>query len=252
MSYKKGGAIVPKSLFFSIASYLTFYPIWAIAFVIDWLIYHISIKNRWRLIEHFMKGGKAIIVSNHTTVFDPVKISACVLPFSIYHTLLANTVSTPILGTFIQLLGGIPMPSFTKLHKNEKENKKEDMYNSFILAFKNALSKRPAVHIYPEGECSLQSGIVQKFHNGAFIASIKLSLPVFPIATVFTKRAYFGIELSRPKVTMYVLPPIYPTNFTSEKEFAAYTQRVLQEEIVKRGGVNDFNKGRMKRIKGVN
>lgn len=241
MAYKKGRCPIPKSRFFSIAAYMTFYPVWAIAFLVDWFMYRVTIKNRFRLLDHFWLHKKAIIVSNHTTVFDPVKMCACVAPYSIYHTLLQATVATPILGTFIQLLGGFPMPSMSKGQEH------------FVKDFRAALSKRPAIHVYPEGECFLQSGEVGKFHHGAFIASMELKVPIFPIATVFSERKKFlGYKSSFPKATLYILPPIFPDKFETAKDFADFTRDTIQAEITKHNGTNKYAKGPMARIKGVN
>lgn len=241
MAYRRGGAIIPRSRFFTVASYMVFYPVWLVAFIVDFLLYRVSVKNRAILLRHFLHKKKAIIVSNHTTVFDPVKICAAVMPFSIYHTLLEETVLTPVLGTFIQLLGGIPMPSI----RRGKDH--------FIADFSYALKKRPAIHVYPEGECTLLSGVVKKFHDGAFIAAMELGVPVIPIATVFTPPAtILMLKNARPRATLYVLPPIDPAGFRSAKELSCYTRSLIQNEIIKHHGTNDYCKGAMKRIKGVN
>lgn len=147
----------------------------------------------------------------------------------------------PFLGTFIRLLGGMPMPS----PRGGKER--------FVEGMREALSSRRAAHVYPEGECFLQSAVVGRFHSGAFVAAMALGVPVFPVATVFTEpMKIFGWKSVRPRATLYVLPPIYPGEFESAKEFAEFTREKIQGEINARGGTNAYCKGRMARIKGVN
>ncbi|MGP1587638.1 MAG: lysophospholipid acyltransferase family protein [Treponemataceae bacterium] len=242
MAYKRGDPLISRRKLFLLACHLTFYALFPIAFLIDTTLYRISVKGRWRFKDYLRQTkSKAIIVSNHTTPMDPVKMCWAVFPFSIYHTLLEATVCTPFLGTLIRLLGGMPMPS--GLRGKDR----------FIEGIKSALKHRPAVHIYPEGECFIQNQKVTKFHQGAFLASMELNIPVFPFATVFTEpKKILGWKSCRPKATIYVLDPIFPDKFESAKEFAEFTRKKIQSEIEKRNGTNAYSKGHMERIKGIN
>ena len=184
---------------------------------------------------------KAIIVSNHTTLLDPILMCSTIYPASMYHTLLEETMCTPMLGTLIQLFGGMAVPS----GRNGKER--------FLEGIRQALARRPFIHIYPEGECYIQNQEVNKFHQGAFLASIELNIPIVPVATVFTEpKTILGWKSVRPRATVYVLDPIYPDKFTSAREFAEFTRQTIQSEINRRGGTNAYNKGHMERIEGIN
>ena len=243
MAYKKGDSLIKKNPLFVLACHMTFYFVIPIAWVLFFCLYRASIKGRSK-IKTFLtskKNARAIIVSNHTTFFDPILTSAAILPYCMYHTLLEATVCTPVLGTFIQLLGGMPVPR----GKNSTER--------FTQGIKLALTKRPFVHVYPEGECFVHNQNVQKFHRGAFLVSKELDIPVIPTATVFKEPiSILGWKSRRPRAEFHILSPIYPSEFENEKDFATFVQNKIQEEINKNGGINTYFKGKMERIGGIN
>ena len=243
MAYKKGDSLIRKNPLFRIASHLTFYSVLPIAWLIFFGLYRGKVRGRWR-IKDFLKenkNGKAIMVSNHTTFFDPILTSLSIVPYCMYHTLLEATVCTPFLGTFIQLLGGMPVPR----GRNASER--------FTEGIKLALTKRPLVHVYPEGECFVHDQNVEKFHRGAFVVAKELNLPVFPAATVFKEPiSILGWKSRRPRAEFHILEPIYPNQFENPKEFAEFTQKTVQAEIGRCNGTNRFFKGRMERIGGIN
>lgn len=241
MAYRRGGPLIPKSNLFTVAAKITFWCIFPIAYVVDWIFYRVRIKGRWKFQDYVAKSkSKAIIVSNHTTTLDPVKMSAIATPFTIRHTSLEATMCVPFLGTLIQLLFGMPIPSA----RYGKEH--------FIEGIKSGLKGCKAVHIYPEGMCYIQNGEVAKFHTGAFIASKELNIPIFPVATVFTEpKKILGWKSVRPRATLYVLDPIYPDKFDDVKEYAEYTHDLIQNEIYARGGTNAYSKGEIPRMKSI-
>ena len=240
MAYRRGGPLIVNSKCFSLACHMTFYAIWPIARFVNFIMYRFTVKNRWRIKDLRKKYKDFILISNHCTIFDPILMCATVMPHSIYHTTLEANMCVPFLGTLIQLLGGIPMPSGRRGRA------------AFVENMKFVLSKRHCVHIYPEGELYIQNQELYKFHNGAFIASMELNIPIVPIATVLTEpKTILGWKSVRPRATEYVLPPIFPENFSSPKEYAEYARQQIQNEIILRGGTNAYCKGHMGRIKGA-
>ena len=243
MAYKKGDSLIRKNPFFRLASHLTFYSVLPIAWLIFFGLYRGKVRGRWR-IKDFLKenkNGKAIMVSNHTTFFDPILTSLSIVPYCMYHTLLEATVCTPFLGTFIQLLGGMPVPR----GRNASER--------FTEGIKLALTKRPLVHVYPEGECFVHNQNVEKFHRGAFVVAKELPDKVH-LFVIQEKEpiSIFGWKSRRPKAEFHILPPIYPSQFENPKDFAEFVQKTVQAEIDRCNGTNRFYKGRMERIGGIN
>lgn len=251
MPYKNGRPLVDDSIFFRIASFITFQFVWVLARPVLFLMY----KTRFKGIRKIRKCKTGVMVSNHTTFFDPVTISCLVRPRRMFHTLLEETVEAPFLGTLTRLLGGIPVPTRGKKPMEE-----------LISACRTGLKRRKFVHFYPEGECFLYNQNVQPFQSGAFYIAARLNAPVIPVAVVMKPgvfRPYSFLGRSRPREEVYVLDAVSPAEFgciDSEgnvnikkvKELTVYVRDKIQEEIILRNGTGIFYRGKMERIKGVN
>ena len=244
MPYKPGRPIVDTSIFFRAASCLTYYPVVALAYAFYRWYYHSRIIGRSKLIP--LK--KAILVSNHTTVLDPVLMSAAVFFRRTYHTLLESTVKSPFLGTFTRLLGGIPVP------------RGSDGPERLVQGCHEAFKYYRYIHFYPEGECFLYNNRVRRFRQGAFLAAAMLNVPVVPLATVFYEGA---CGTSRPRIKLVVLDPLYPGDFIARNDageiipatvsaFSNAVRKRIQQEIDRRGGTGKYFKGQMARIGGLN
>jgi 1-acyl-sn-glycerol-3-phosphate acyltransferase len=250
MPYKHGRPVIDLSLPFRLASSWGFYLTIPIAFLINFLMFFTRYKNRYRIYSI----RRAITVSNHTTFFDPVKISALVLPELIFQTLLEITVEFPVLGTYTRILGGVPVPRGIT------------GYRKILDICTRAFKYRRFLHFYPEGECYLYNQEIREFKTGAFIISAELDIPVLPLVTVFSDGpfkpwSFWGRSL--PFETLVVLEPMYPSTYIkrnengeitadSIREFAEVVRQKMQAEIDRRGGSSAFFRGRLERIKGLN
>ena len=250
MPYKHGRPVIDLSLPFRLASAWTFYMTFPIAMLINYMQHSTRYKHRWRL-----EGiKKAITVSNHTTFFDPVKITGLVLPRLIFQTLLEGTVEFPVLGTFTRLLGGVPIPMG------------RSGYGKITEICRDSFKYRRYLHFYPEGECFLYNQKIREFQSGAFRLAAELDIPVIPLVTVFSDGvfkpwSFWGRSL--PRETMVVLEPEYPAQYVkhdekgeitaaSIKEFAEAVRQKMQAEIDRRQGSSAFFRVQMERIKGLN
>jgi 1-acyl-sn-glycerol-3-phosphate acyltransferase len=224
--------------------------VWPVAMLVNYMQHFTRYKNRFRL-----KGlRKVITVSNHTTFFDPVKITGLVLPRLLYQTLLEATVEFPYLGTFTRLLGGVPVP----LGKSG--------FRKILEICDKAFKHRRYLHFYPEGECFLYSQTIHEFKLGAFRLAAELNIPILPLVTVFSEgpfRPWSFWGRSLPVETLVVMEPVDPSLYVrrdesgeivsdSVREFAEAVRKKMQAEIDRRGGSNAFFRGRMERIKGLN
>jgi len=250
MPYKRGRPLINTSLPFRIATAMTFYTIWPIAQIINLVMFSTSYKDRRKL-----RGfRRAILVSNHTTFLDPVKISGAMLPRRTWQTLLEKTVETPSLGTFTRLLGGVPLPPGMSGIKR------------ILKASPDLFRFRRFLHFYPEGECYLYNQEIREFKSGAFFVAAELNIPVIPLVTVFSgglfkPRSFLGRCL--PRETLVVMDAVYPSSYIrrnqkgeldidSVREFAAAVRLLMQNEISGRSGCSAFYRGRLERIKGIN
>ena len=250
MPYKHGRPVIDLSIFFRYASFIGFYLALPFAFLFNYLQYFTRYKYRFRLYD----VKKAVTVSNHTTFFDPVKIVVLVLPRFIFQTLLEATIEFPFLGTFIRILGGVPITRGKSSHKK------------FMEICERAFKYRRYLHFYSEGECFLYNQKINEFKTGAFRIAAELDVPVVPLVTVFSEgpfRPWSFWGRSKPFETLVVLKPVYPSRYVkrdekgdisldSIREFAEAVRRIMQAEIDKRGGTSVFYRGQMKRIKGLN
>ncbi|MDR0599001.1 MAG: 1-acyl-sn-glycerol-3-phosphate acyltransferase [Treponema sp.] len=257
MAYKRGDSLINFSFFFQAATFAVFYVTWHVAILICLIAGAARYEGRRKLWKF---KGNAILVSNHTTLFDPVFISGAAMPRTIWHTLLESTVTTPVLGTFTRLLGGVPLPPGMR------------GIERIVEIAPRAFRYKRFIHFYPEGECYLYNQEIQPFKAGAFYAAARLDLPVFPLVTVFSEgRREPKTPFARkyPKETLVVLDPLYPARFIrraengeidmdSVREFAEAARTLMRDEIDRRRGQNPrwgtqaYYKGKMGRIRGIN
>jgi 1-acyl-sn-glycerol-3-phosphate acyltransferase len=250
MPYKHGRPVIDLSFWFRTASAWTYALIIPIAFLINFLQHFTTFKHRWRI----TKVRRAVTVSNHTTFFDPVTVSALTIPHLMFQTLLEATVEFPFLGTFTRLLGGVPIP------------RGKTSYRKIAEIGEKAFKYRRFLHFYPEGECFLYNQHIRKFHTGAFRIAAELDVPVLPLVTVFSNGlfkpwSFWGRSL--PLEKLIVLEPVYPSQYVqrdgngeitmeSVREFAEAVRQKMQAEIDSRKGSAAFFRGQMERIKGLN
>ena len=243
MGYKKGDNVVSTNKFFRIASFLTYHFVVIIpASVVAFVLYRYRVHGRYNL----RKVNKAITVSNHTLFFDPVIIANSNFPYRHpYQTLLESTVCAPFVGTLTRLLGGIPLPHH------------DIYYKRLIQGCESVFKRNNYIHFYPEGECYLFNGKPKRFHDGAFYVSSKLNVPVIPMAMVFKKRG------TRAQASLYIMPPVYPETYNvfdkdgklnkdNLKKFTTDVRQIIVDKIKEKGGSDNFNKGQLMRINGIN
>lgn len=152
MAYRPGGPIVGFT-----PSFLPFQAVYQIILVpvrmVNWLFYRIRISGR----ENLRGLGRAILVSNHTLIMDPAVIAHAIRPRRTWFTMLEETALIPFLGTFVRLLGALPIPEGA------------GSLLSLQSASARALSLLGLMHFFPEGECYRWSQEIQPFRPGAFL-----------------------------------------------------------------------------------
>lgn len=191
----------------------------------------------------------AILVSNHCMPLDPLFHGIAVFPQRNYFTLLEETVESPVLGTLVRLLGGIPLP---------RDSRRLAEIEAAVV---HALKTRGFIHFYPEGECFLGNQNIFPFKAGAFYFAIRLQVPVVPLVTILKRVQKRGRnQLTDIQVSVHQLAPLYPpkasrtarANLTAARHFAQQVHDVMQAEIDRCGGDRSLYRGPMPRIRGVN
>ena len=246
MAYKRGNRISAYGSSFIPAKLMFHFTLLAVLLV-NRLIFRLRIEERERL----QRVTSGLLVSNHTLVLDPGIIAHVLQPRRTYFTMLEETACIPLLGTFVRLLGAIPIPASS------------GAVRILETALRTDLQDLPFVHVFPEGECYLWNQEIEEFRLGAFYLACRLRLPVVPITTVLNRRRWLGRESFHfagrtlripPRVTVVVGEPVYPdgTEDRSPKREAMEMSRkirsVMQQTIDRRGGSKSMSRGRMPRL----
>lgn len=280
MRYRKGDPLVRISPLRRLIGDMLVVLICAIGWPLSRALYRIEIERGGARNSGAMlpRGGctewsrdcalprRAILVSNHCMPLDPLFHSMAILPRRTFYTLLEETCEAPLLGSFVRILGGIPLP--------RSGSRLEDIEGAVAYG----LRTRGFAHFYPEGECFLGNQRILPFKAGAAYFAIKFAVPVVPIVTVL-RRAH-GPRSKLIRVAIRVLPPVEPPNLRpalaplragilpSLPEGAAdssarallvasirFTRKIhdsMQAEIERAGGDPSLYRGPMPRIRGVN
>jgi 1-acyl-sn-glycerol-3-phosphate acyltransferase len=246
MAYKRGDKIAAFT-----ASFLPSRVVYQITLVlvrlVDWLVFRLRIEGR----DNLTAVESALLVSNHTLILDPGIIAHVISPRRTYFTMLEETACIPWLGTFVRLLGAVPIPA------------KAAAMRILEKAIRSELADLPFVHVFPEGECYLWNQQIQSFQLGAFYLACRLGQPVVPVTTVLHERRWFGRQSFRlagltlripPQVTVVVGQPVYPMsseNFSLKHksiDLSRSVRSIMQQTIDLRGGNKNLSRGQMPRI----
>ncbi len=246
MAHTKGAPLIvftPRFLPFVVV----FHLVLAAVRIFDWTVYRIRIRGR----AHLRGLKTAVIVSNHTLLFDPGIVAHVIRPRRTYFTMLEETALVPWLGTFVRLLGAIPIP--------ERPNPLRELESAARTAFQQL----GFIHFFPEGELCRENQQLQPFHPGAFLLASRLGVPVVPVTTVLHQRLWRGKSTVRlagrtvrlpPRITVVIGPPVSPPPegerpaARAAREMALKVRELMQEAIDRRGGCKSMSRGFMPRL----
>lgn len=174
------------------------------------VVYGISIKNTKVLRGYRSKGY--FLYGNHTLsagdAFTPTLIS---FPKKAHIIVNPDAVSIPVVGTIVEMLGGMPIPTDFVAMKNFNE------------AVETRAKKGNVVTIYPEAHIWPYYTGIRPYKDVSFKFPIKTNKPVFCFTSTFQKR----FLSHRPKVTVYVDGPFFPDESKSLKE----NQKILRDKV---------------------
>jgi 1-acyl-sn-glycerol-3-phosphate acyltransferase len=192
MAYRRGAAVLAFTPSFVPFTAL-FHLVMLAVRVVNLVLFGLQVRGR----EHLRGVERAILVSNHTLVLDPALLAHAIGPRRTYVTMLEETALIPHLGTFVRLLGGIPIP------------RGPGGTARFERGVEEAVRRIGFVHFFPEGECWLRNQEVRPFQRGAFREAFRLGLPIIPITTVLKERAWAAWRLlDLPPRVLIVIGPL--------------------------------------------
>jgi 1-acyl-sn-glycerol-3-phosphate acyltransferase len=250
MAYRKGARIIAFTPSFLPSTVLFAFALGVVR-LFDWLVYRIRITGRERL-RHV---GSAVLVSNHTLLLDPGIVAHAISPRRTYFTMLEDTALIPFLGTFVRLLGGVPIPE------------RPIALRALDSAAREAMGFLGLIHFFPEGECYRGCQEIQPFHPGAFLLACRLNVPVVPVTTVLHERRRAGRSSFRvlgrtlrlpPRVAIEIGPPVHPEVPTGPQDgialkkaarsLALQVHDLMQATIDRKGGSRTLYRGMMPRL----
>lgn len=245
MAYSKGANIIGFT-----PRFLPFVALFQIVLnavrICDWVVYRIRIRGR----ENLRSVKTAVIVSNHTLLFDPGIIAHAIAPRRTYFTMLEETALIPYLGTFVRLLGAVPIP--------EGPN----ALRLLDSAARAALRYTGFIHFFPEGELYRENQELNAFHPGAFLIACRLHVPVIPVTTILHQRLWRGKGTVRiagrmfrlpPRITIVIGAPVAPPDDArmpsrAARRMADQVRGIMQETIDRGGGCKSMSRGIMPRL----
>jgi 1-acyl-sn-glycerol-3-phosphate acyltransferase len=246
MAYTKGARIIGYTPHF-LPFVALFHIVLAAVRIFDWVVYRIRITGR----GHIRGLEAAVIVSNHTLLFDPGIVAHAIRPRRTYFTMLEETALIPYLGTFVRLLGAIPIP--------DRPNALRELESAARTAFRQL----GFIHFFPEGELCRENQQLQPFHPGAFLLACRLGVPVVPVTTVLHQRLWRGRNMVRlpgrtvrlpPRITIVIGAPVQPPPAggrpaaRAAREMALQVREAMQYAIDRRGGCKSISRGLMPRL----
>jgi len=252
MAYSSGDHPLNPSVGFRLSSHLVYYAVLYPVVFVSRVIFELRLRGR----RNLRQARPAFLVSNHTLFLDPGVLSAALFPFRTYFTMLEETALIPVLGTFVRLLGAVPIPTNPRT------------FRVFERDVRRALDGLGLVHFFPEGECFQWSQEVQPFHPGVFVLAARLGVPIIPIATVLHRRTWgakhYLTLLGRrfyipPRVTVVIGKPIRPGPAAGAvrgslravaESLRRRTHASIQAAIDREGGSKTIYRGQMPRIAG--
>ncbi len=196
---------VPKNFFYKIGTYILRGIAMPIIFLLEHLVYGVTIKNRKAL-----KGLKgAYLYGNHTAVFDA--FTPMLLSFPRRNKIIANPDAVSIKGikTIVKMLGVIPLPS---------ENKG---MVKFMKDLDYCHKRGENITIYPEAHIWPYYNGVRPFKSTSFHYPVKDGSPTVAFFTAYQKPSFPECLIRKVKVTVYVSDPFYPDKTLKPKEAQA-------------------------------
>lgn len=186
-----------------------------------WLVFRTKVYYQNKAAQSTKIKGKAIIVANHTSVWD-FALMLFLFPFRLLRCVVAEVVYTHFgMGLFLPLMGAI------------KVNRHEQDY-AFISKSVDILNKGGVVEIYPEGRLPDREGDVPPlpFKPSTVYIALESGSPIIP---VYSNGKYFAKERAR----VLIGEPIYVRDLydetLTEKENIENINEYLRNTIIQLG-----------------
>lgn len=168
--------------------------------------------------------GPAVVISNHTSVFDYAVMLFVFFGRTLRVQMAEVLFKKKVLGRFLKMMGGIyvnrEVKNFTFMTKSEE-----------------ILQKGGVVGIFPEGRLPLKDEERPlEFKPGAAYLALALNVPIIPI---YTNGKYFTKERTRVIVGTPIMPSDVENGEGSDKEKLEALNNICRERIIELGKILD-------------
>lgn len=191
------------------------------AYPVYWLVYKTKVYYKNKRVQSRKIRGKAIIASNHTSVWD-FALMLFLFPFRALRCVVAEIIYTkPLMTLFLSLFGAI------KVDRNTQDY-------AFVQKSVEVLKKGGVIEIYPEGRLPDREEDTPPlpFKPSAIYIALESGAPIIP---VYTNGEYF----SKKRARVIIGEPIYPIDMyddnLSEKENIQIINNHLRDTIIELG-----------------
>ena len=182
--------------------------------------WHRQVSRIWMRIFLFLSGctfevtGKSefdgvencIVVCNHNSLID-IPVSFPFLPR-------ANKTIAKKAFVYVPLFGWIYQFGSVLVDRKDDKSRKQSFDE-----MKKVLNSGLDMLLYPEGTRNRSSAPLKSFYDGAFKLAISTNKPIIPVVLLNTKKilpAKPVMYMTPGKITMHILPAVYPQDHTSE------------------------------------
>ena len=164
---------------------------------------HVRYKNR-KALRQGRKTG-AFLYCNHTQPLGDVFLPALpCLPGRIYTVVSPANLGIPVIGKILPWLGALPIPDTVRGMKR------------FLEAMERRLEEKRYIAIFPEAHVWEYYTGIRPFGEAAFKYPVRFGKPVYCMTTTYQARRWGR----KPKATVYIDGPFYPTEGLSVREQA--------------------------------
>lgn len=168
--------------------------------------------------------GPAIIVSNHTAVYDYACMLFVFFTRTLRYQMAELLFEKKLLGPFLKLLGGI------YINRNATDL-------GFMSESETILKKGGVVGIFPEGRLPLESETPPiEFKPGAAYLALASGVKVIP---VYTNGAYFSKKRAKVVIGKPIDPTLFDDRSRTDKENIERLTEAMRAKIIELRGLTD-------------
>lgn len=169
-----------------------------------------KLLSKWQVEgwENIPKSGPAILISNHSSYWDPVVLGT-ICPKKLHFMAKSELFKVPVFSALIKNFGAFPVDR----HKSDR---------AALKAAIEIVERGDFLGMFPEGT-RIRTGNVGEFKMGAAMIASRTNAPLIPVALINTP-AIFSKGFFR-KFKVVVLKPVY----IKKQEGQKITSQDLQE-----------------------